>query len=135
MTIQGDMPKRLPIFRVSAPKVGVQRLSEVYAALFGMKEFTIRESASRLILQSDSKVVETNLNSGGLWAADKSQLWRPELTPNLVRDEKAGEQAKRFLYGRGLLPNLEDSPFSIEFSNFGRTLMVSSQDKQPGEPK
>jgi hypothetical protein len=113
----------------------VQRLSEVYAALFGMKEFTIRESASRLILQSDSKVVETNLNSGGLWAADKSQLWRPELTPNLVRDEKAGEQAKRFLYGRGLLPNLEDSPFSIEFSNFGRTLMVSSQDKQPGEPK
>lgn len=129
MTIQSKLPERLPIFRVSAPRVGVQRLSEVYAALFGMRDFTIRNAGSRLILQANSKVVETNQNSGGLWAADKTQLWRPELTPNLPSEKEARERAERLLYGRGLLPKLEDSPFRIEFANFGRTLVASSEGK------
>lgn len=46
--------------------------------MFGVEEFKVRECGSRLILESGGKVVETNLNSGGIWVADTRQLWRPE---------------------------------------------------------
>ncbi len=40
MAIEFELPKSLPIFRVSAPQVNLTRLYEVAGALFGVDEFS-----------------------------------------------------------------------------------------------
>ncbi len=125
MAIEFELPKSLPIFRVSAPQVNLTRLYEVAGALFGVDEFSARERGTRQILESGLKVVETNTNSGGLWAADKERLWRPQIRPELPSDEDAQKRAESMFRENKLLPSLRPSqPFEVGFSGMGATWMA-----------
>lgn len=135
MALQDKLPKRLPIFRVSARETDVQSLYEVGSAMFDVKEFLVRERGSRLILHADSKIVEINRLSGGIWAADKSQLWNPEIKPDLPGNSEAHEFAESFLRKHKLLPTFKSSqPFIIDFTSFGRTLVAISKKNERPQP-
>ncbi len=64
--------------------------------------------------------METYRGSGGIWAADESQLWNPELAPRLPEEREARAIAEELVRKYRLLPGLQ-SPFSIEFGGFGGT--------------
>lgn len=131
MVLIKNLPDRLPIFRLSTPRTGIQKLCNIAGALFGTEEFKIRENGTRIVLESGEKVVETNLKSGGIWAADTKQLWQVESRPELPDDESARKIAVNLCREHDLLPNLRgNKTINMEFSGIGRTMVAVREDRR-----
>lgn len=116
-------PETMPIFRLSEPSVNasmVQRLAETTLDISG--EVNRSEDEDRLFIRSGAKVVEVNLKSGAVWAADEEQLWNPELKPALPDSVKAQSIGKDFFERNKLLPSSDSlQPISVSFANMGAT--------------
>jgi hypothetical protein len=65
-------------------------------------------------------------DSGGIWAADDSQLFQPSVRPKLLDENEAASKAERFLNEHGLLPKLE-GPFRFGKPAVGGTRLAMSQ--------
>jgi hypothetical protein len=60
-------------------------------------DFQIGRRGATPILRRGPEVVELAAESGGIWAADESQLWKPALKPKLVADDVAAATAEKLL--------------------------------------
>src|SRR5437763_2548193 len=107
------MTDRLPIFRMSAGDTGTPALIDLAKRIFGIADgVQISRDGGRHVLRSGSKVVELARESGGVWAADESQLWKPSLAPKLVGADKAAANADKLL--RTLdVPRQLEAPFRL----------------------
>ena len=107
------MVDRLSIYRIESEDTSVPRQIDLAQRLFEPKhDFELSETSSNRVLRSASHTVEIAAASGGIWAADKAQLWRPSVRPNLPKVEDALAKANELIRQENLLPNLE-RPFQI----------------------
>ena len=122
---------QLPIFRLRTPNVGVPDLLALGKGLFGLPTFSLPVLGSRLSLVSGSLLVDLEKASGGVWAADNSQLWNPELRPSLPSESEAAQMATR-LMGQLPLPKLDPKlPFRLRQLGVGGTeLAVEANGKR-----
>ncbi|MEU4396510.1 DUF6345 domain-containing protein [Kribbella sp. NPDC023855] len=114
----------LPIFRTSFRRPEVDDLLDCAARLFRISDhdqFTMTTDESMLALSSATHSVELSRASGGLWAADKSQLFNADLTPDLPSEDEAVSEARTFMESAGLLPSLTGS------ATWGELLTASSR--------
>lgn len=105
-----EVPDRLPVFRLGEPDVSERQLQEA-ARLIGLDGRATRQDGA-LVLGKGAQTAEIDLASGALWVADRSQLWNPDLRPDLPSDGRAQEDARELLEGLGLLK--AQGPFSVE---------------------
>ena len=90
------MTDRLPIFRVSSGDTSTPALIELSRHILGIgDDFQISLRGASRVLRSGYRVVELAGESGGVWAADESQLWKPDLKPKLVRRTRLCRTPKR----------------------------------------
>src|SRR5262245_53189792 len=99
-------PDTLPILRLAAPKVDARGLQRLAKQAFGLDAPDKRADKDRLRLKVKNWTVELYRTSGGIWAADRTQLWNPNLTPNLPTAKQARDLADKFLVSNNLLPTL-----------------------------
>lgn len=71
----------LPIYRLAPPVVTAGNPG--LAGPFVPSGATVSETADRLYFRSDSVRLEVYKASGGFWLEDSTQLWNPELVPQL----------------------------------------------------
>jgi hypothetical protein len=127
------MARQLPIFPVRTDPVSPARLMELGKALFEIEDHRIEKADRRLLLRSGSHVVDMNVLSGGVWAADEAQLWNPDRKPQLVDEERARAVAEDVLSRSALLPTFDEKdPFRVDFTTMGRT--VASMRTGKGSP-
>ena len=112
-----DAPDRLPIFELAPPDLSEDRLLEA-ASMIGLKGRVVK-SGDGLAVRSETSVAELDAASGALWVADYSQLWNPDLSPDLVSDDRAEEQAGELLKELGLLS--AEGPFRVASLGTTRT--------------
>ena len=105
------MTDRLPIFRVRSGDTSTPALIDLSRHIFGIgDDFQISRRGASRILRSGYRVVELAGESGGVWAADESQLWKPDLKPKLVSEDQAVSHAEKMLRTLQVLPQVK-APF------------------------
>jgi len=106
------MRDRYTIFRLEPQDTSVERLRSLGEKLFGLgQDHRLDKSADALTLRNGHRSVELARLSGGVWAADESQLWRPSVRAELPSAQEAERQARAFVDRNDLLPKL-DAPLS-----------------------
>jgi hypothetical protein len=69
----------------------------------------------RSLLTTPTKLVDVDIQTGALWAADQTQLWNLEIKPKLPNKERAGLIADEYAKKNNLLPVIAgDSRFKFE---------------------
>jgi hypothetical protein len=92
------MTDRLPIYRVRPEDSGAPRLIDLSRRILGIgDDFQLSRRGTSRILRSGDRVIEIAGESGGVWAADESKLWKPSLRPKLVTEEEAVANGERLL--------------------------------------
>jgi hypothetical protein len=110
----------LPIFELVPPDTTAAGLAAVAGAL-GMRDAMPERRGERLVLEQGPLVAELFLPSGGVWIADREQLWNPALRPALPDADSALSFANAMVGATGLLPE-EDS---VRWTAIpGQTVMV-----------
>jgi hypothetical protein len=105
------MSDRLPIYRIGLDDTTLSRHIDFAQRVLDLKDdFQLLEANGNRVLRHGQQVVEVALASGGIWAADESQLWKPSTKPSLLKADDAIAEADRFLRQRELLPGLGE-PF------------------------
>ncbi|MBC7892226.1 MAG: hypothetical protein H7Y12_08445 [Sphingobacteriaceae bacterium] len=105
------MADQLPIYRLSVDDADPARLMDIGHRLFGLNDgFKLGEANDHRTLTTGKHVVEIAPASGGLWAADETQLWKPAVRADLPKEAEAVRLAEAFHRERKLLPTLE-KPF------------------------
>jgi hypothetical protein len=122
--VASNDPKTLPVFRLSPPAVSLLDLAEYGHRIFGLSGYETQRSSGRLSLRSGDQLVELHLASGGVWAADRSRLWRTDAAPDLPDARNVRALADRFAANRELFPRLDD-PFRIDYLGPGATRLAT----------
>lgn len=92
------MPDRLPIYRVTSGDADTPKLIDLSRRILGIDEnYQFSRRGGSRILRSGHRVVELAGESGGVWAANESQLWQPSVEPKLIAEERAVANAERLL--------------------------------------
>jgi hypothetical protein len=121
------MADRLPIYRLGAERTDVGHLVDLGQRIFDInEEFSLGENNSHRVLRSGQRVVEVATASGGIWAADEAQLWKPWTRPDLPTKTEAIARADRFVQDRALLPKLA-GPFQFGRPVVGETLFATNR--------
>lgn len=117
----------LPIYRVTAGPADTQTLLDQAERIFQIADgFRLGEVSGRSILERGDHVVELELASGGVWAADRARLFNPEVRPALPEQSEATELALKLLHGRGMLPELGED-FSFGSPTVAGTMFAISE--------
>ncbi|MCI0411567.1 DUF6345 domain-containing protein [bacterium] len=125
LNVPDEVGDNLPVFAVSPVAVNPQMLGRLWEILTNQPAVPITQGERALSMQSGTRVVEVSRKSGGAWYADKSQLWKPALTPTLPSDQKAKQLAANLLE-RIKTVSIPSGPHSeLLFSNMGKTLTSS----------
>src|SRR5262245_30984490 len=83
----GPEPKALPIFRLGTPQVSERTAHDLASRLFGVDaQGEKHEDIWRA--QSGDLRVDVCAVSGGVWAADRSRMWKPDSKPVLPDESK-----------------------------------------------
>src|SRR6478609_5530817 len=107
------MPASLPIYRVESDDSSIQHLVDLGQRIFQLSnDFKLGETNGSHVLHGGQRVVDLATESGGVWAADEAQLWKPSLQPELPKEDEAIARANELVRERKLLPKLEN-PFRI----------------------
>ena len=113
-----SIPDRLSIYRLESEEAHDARLIDLGRRIFDIRgDFQLTRRGNGQILRDGKRTVELAGESGGVWAADESQLWKPSLRSQLLSKKRAAAKAARVLDGQQLLPKIE-RPF-----RFGKPLM------------
>ena len=106
------MRDRYTIFRLEPQDTSTERLRALGASLFDLgQDFRLDKTDDALVLRHGHRSVELSQASGGVWAADASQLWRPSVKAELPSADDAVRQALALADRHGLLPKL-DAPLA-----------------------
>ena len=121
------MPDRMPVYRLSSDEPTVSRLTELGRGIFELDDhFQLETQGRSKLLRKSHHVVEIAGESGGVWAADESQLWKPELRPRLVAEKEAVARAEKAVQAFSLVPKLE-APFRLGAPAIGGTHLAVKQ--------
>ncbi len=116
------MSDRLAIYRLGSEPVRVADLATLGRRLFTISDdFQLSRRGNSQILRNGQRVVEIAGESGGAWAADEGQLWKPGVRSQLLVEKEAVAKAERVLAEQQLLPKLE-RPFRFGKPVVGGTL-------------
>jgi Family of unknown function (DUF6345) len=127
------MPARLPVFPLAPTAADGAILERLAARLFNTESVTIEELEDRIVARSGSVLLEQDRISGGIWAADKDRLWKPDAKPALVADDRAYEVADERLGGLDLLPRFDDdSAFVLTQIGLGGTYVATRSNGRSG---
>lgn len=97
----------LPIFRAVSKQPEIRDLLSAAEGLFRIADnFKMIEERDFLSLESLTHSVELARPSGGIWAADNTRLFNPDLKPDLPDLDEAGSFAKDFAVSSSLMPAL-----------------------------
>jgi hypothetical protein len=115
------MSNQLPIYRLRAESVDVSRLIDLGKRIFEFDQpYELSERGTSHVLRSGQLMVELDRASGGVWAADEAQLWKPAMQPKLLDDKAAIARANEIIQQRSLLPQLA-KPFRFARPRVGGT--------------
>src|SRR5919197_3245277 len=133
----------LPIYRVRSDPVPVDKAIEIAETAYRMRDFRMSggrrplgRGIGKALLGAAARSEPLSLRSGthhleidgtGMWAADHSRMWRPELTPRLPVPEEAGKIAGEFLRRHKLVPQLPPG-FRFAQTSYGGTRVALRQD-------
>lgn len=122
------MADRLAIYRLGSGDSSAAHHIDIADRLFGIKErFKLAESGGSRVLHGESgHRVEIAPASGGIWAVDEAQLWKPALRPKLPAGKAALDNARKLLRDRNLLPSLA-APFRFGEPVLGGTYFALRQ--------
>lgn len=99
----------LPVFRLAPADVSTTGVIELSERIFPIgDDYKVAEEGGRLSLQASPFIVEMETASGGVWAADESQLFNARLEPDLPSSGEAVRLAEKLVRERDLLPKLAD---------------------------
>lgn len=105
------MKDHLSIYRVNSEDTGLSRQIDLANRIFGGKDdFEVFETKENRVLRSAQHTVEIALPSGGLWAADKEQLWKPSVRAELPNTRDVVSMTNALVQEWDWLPKLE-KPF------------------------
>jgi hypothetical protein len=122
------MADRLPIYRVKPDDASISHLVDLGRRIFELdQDFKLSETNSNRVLRSGHHVVDLATASGGVWAADEAQLWKPMLRADLPQEADALARANALVRERQLLPTLEQ-PFQFGKPVVGGTYFALRQD-------
>ena len=101
------MSDRMPIYRVKSEGEDVPRLVDLAKRVFDIDgDYRLTSRGNSRILRAGHRVVEIAGESGGVWAADEAQLWKPASRPRLPSEEQAATRAEDTLKQSNLWPRL-----------------------------
>ncbi len=124
------MKDRLSIYRLAPQETSVRRLAALGHRIFGLHDdFTLDDTRDGKVLRNGKRVVEIASASGAVWAADESQMWKPEIRAELLGEAEAIAKARDFLRRNQLLPEL-DTPFSYGKPVVGGTHFALRTDRK-----
>jgi Family of unknown function (DUF6345) len=116
------MSDQLAIYRLGSEDVYDADLIDMGKRVFDLKDdFRLSRRSNGHIVRDGSKVVEIAAESGGVWAADESKLWKPGLPSKLLSHKGALARSKAVLRKKRLLPKL-DRPFRFGKPVIGGTI-------------
>jgi Family of unknown function (DUF6345) len=125
----GPTADRLPIYRVSSGDTSTPMLIELSKRILRIGDnFQMSTRGTSRVLRSGHRVIELASESGGIWAADESQLWNPSLRPKLVAENEAASAAEKALRELRVLPKLQ-SPFRFGRPVIGGTRLATKAAK------
>lgn len=108
----------LPVFRLAHPEVTPEQIEQLASEVFEING-SAKKVNNRFIVADDNRFVDIYTTSGGVWFGDNTQLWNPDLKPELPDEDTAKAIADDFLQAHALLP--KGDFFSINFVDFGYT--------------
>ena len=115
------------IYRLESNPTDRPHLIDVSNRIFGIgQNFKLSKRGAGTVLSSGSLVVEIAPESGGIWAADEAQLFKPAMKPELPNPKEAVAMARELLTKRELLPKLE-APFRYGDPVIGGTHFSTNQ--------
>jgi hypothetical protein len=121
------MKDSLPVFRLSGSEAEPAQSIDIARQLFGMKDtFQMTRANGKLSLNDERFNVETAHGGHEIWAADKANLWNPDLRPKLLTQPEALKRAGEFLATQKWLPQLE-KPFRYGKPHVGGTYLARSE--------
>ncbi len=102
------MRDRYTIYRLTPQDSSDERLRQLAGSLFDQnQDYRLDKTADGLTLRHGHRVVELFHASGGVWAADESQLWRPSVKADLPSADEAVLLAHKLSDKHRLLPQLD----------------------------
>jgi len=105
-------------------------LIDTAARVFGIDDnFKITDLGSRLALDRGDHLVEVEKASAGVWAADRSRLFNPDVRPSLPPRDEAISVAEEIARSRALLPDL-DAGFGFAEPLVAGTRLAINQEGQ-----
>lgn len=126
----------LPVYKVQAAAATEEGAIKIATQLFGPDDYTSTYSLGRYIVFSydGTKRVEYDTVSGGIWAADESELWNTEniQEQNLPTDADAIKMADALVKKFNLLPP-EEGPVKISKGRISGTFLAHEPGDQHGE--
>jgi len=118
----------LPVYRVTSAPADTTALLDYARKTFDIADgYKLGELGGRLILERGEHIVEVESASGGVWAADREQLFNPRVRPALPDASSATDLAMELLRGRGLLPELAQD-FTFGTPTVAGTMLAISED-------
>ena len=96
-----------PIYRVESEDTSAARLFDLSRRIFQLEQdYKLSETKDSRVLRDGHRVVDVALASGGVWAADEAQLWKPSLRLELPEQADALAKANALIHEGKLLPDL-----------------------------
>jgi hypothetical protein len=124
---------RLSIYLLDRPHTDAGGLVAAAEQVFKIRDnFAIFESPGRLSLRSGERLVEQQLASGGIWAANQEAWFNPSARPKLPDRDRAVSIAQDLGSERGLLPDLEGE-FGYGEPRIAGTYLAMSDDGKRSE--
>ncbi|MBD0371743.1 MAG: hypothetical protein ICV60_12960 [Pyrinomonadaceae bacterium] len=119
-------PEKLPIYRLAAPNVSQEAVRQLANSAFGISE-GVKQAEGQMAVQSGQRSVEVDTRSGGIWMADRSQLWNINLKPQLPDERRARAIADDFLSknSRALARTDQEPSHTLAFSNTASTVATT----------
>jgi hypothetical protein len=115
------------IYRLDPGRADFPHLIDCSHKLFGIGDnFKLSKRTTGNVLHNGSHVVEVAPESGGIWAADESQLFKPLTRASLPAPKAAVAKSKKLLFNDGFLPKL-DRPFRFGDPTIGGTRFATNQ--------
>jgi len=115
------------IYRLASSAADTPHLIDVSNRIFGIDgNFKLTKRGTSNVLQSTSLVVEVDAESGGIWAADEAQLFKPSAKAVLPTNRAAISMARNLLNKNGLFPKLE-APFKLGNAVVGGTHFATNR--------
>ncbi len=105
-------PRELPVFRLGPARVDGRSAETLAQKLFNASA-SAEKSAKGFRAESQGFRVDVCAVSGGVWAADRSRLWKPDQRPQLPSEQEALKLAQAAADVHALLPNLTASGFLL----------------------